>query len=110
MAALQGSFDGIATIAADSGFQGRCLHALMTAAVNVMAEVNTTAGHPQRLAFARQVIGGSVSLLYVAHAVLTNTTISAESNAATVPDFGIPDGDIQFSVNSLFNAFAGLGS
>ena len=31
---------------------------------------------------------------------------SVRWNGATAPDFGIPDSDIQFAVNSLWNALA----
>jgi hypothetical protein len=104
------SFDDLNTIANNAGFQGRCLYALEVAAVAVMAEVNTTTQHFNRLTFARTVLNGSVTGLRVALAVLTNSTIASEAVAATTPDYAIPDGDIQFAVNSLYNALAGIGA
>lgn len=103
-------FRDINTIANNSGFQGRCLYALQVAAVNVMAESNATAQHENRVIFARQVLNGAVNALNVALAVLTNSSIFAEAVAATTPDYAIPDSDIQFAVNSLFNALSGIGS
>jgi hypothetical protein len=102
------SFDSVVIIATNSGFQNRCNYALMVAAINVVAELNTTASHQQRVNYAKIVLAGGANLLQVALAVLTNTTIAAEAVSATTPDFAIPDGDIQFAVNSLFNALAGV--
>jgi len=44
--------------------------------------------------------------------VLTNSTIAAESDVTkpTAGAYGIPDSDIQFAVNSLFNALAGVSN
>lgn len=104
------SFDDLETIANNAGFQGRVNHALQVAAENIMTEDPTTARHEDRVAFARKVINGEVSMAEVAQQVLTNATIAAEAVAATTPDFAIPDGDIQFAINSLFNVLAGIGS
>ena len=101
-------FRDLNTIASDSGFQGRCRYALMVAAVNVLAEVNTTTNHNKRANYGLAVLAGSANMLLVAILVLTNATIAAEANAATAPDFAIPDADIQFAVNSLFNDLAGV--
>ena|ERR1700680_2916270 len=101
-------FHDFTTISTNSGFQGRCLYALMVAAVNVVAEANNTASHQTRVNYARTVLGGGANILQVALAVLTNSTIAAEAVAATTPDYAIPDSDIQFTVNSLFNALAGV--
>lgn len=104
------SFDNLNTIASNAGFQSRCQYALTDAAVNVMAESNETASHQQRVNYARQVIAGSINVLQLAFTVLTNSTIAAEANVQTTPDYAIPDSDIQFAVNSLFNTLAGIGS
>lgn len=105
------SFIDLNTIANDATFQGRCIYALEVAAVNVMAESNQTAQHEVRTNYARTVLNGSVTGLRIALAVLTNPSISAEADASKVgTGFSIPDSDIQFTVNSLFNALAGIGS
>jgi hypothetical protein len=53
---------------------------------------------------------GSYSWDYVCLAVITNPSIAA--GATAVPEDGngynIPDGDIQFTVNSMWNAFSGV--
>lgn len=103
-------FHDFTTISADAGFQGRCRYALITAAVNVMAELPATTQHRLRVNYAIQVLQGSINILEVALAVLTNASIIAEANVATTPDFAIPDSDIQFQVNSLFNALAGVST
>jgi hypothetical protein len=107
---MTASFDDLNTIASNSGFQGRCLYALQVAAVDVMSESNTTTYHQQRIDYARAVISGSANALQVALAVLTNATIAAEAAVATTPDYAIPDSDIQYAVNTLYNALAGVGS
>lgn len=78
------------------------------AAVNVYAEAPGTAGHAQRKAFALMVFNNNYNPQSVCEMVLTNATIAAEAVLATTPGFAIPDGDIQFAVNSLWNDFAGV--
>lgn len=107
---MAASFDDISTISANTAFQSRCQYALIVAAIDVMSEANTTGGHAQRLEYAKQVLQAQVSLVVVAMAVLTNATIGAEAVAATTPGYAIPDSDIQFAVNSIFNALSGIGS
>lgn len=102
------TFSDLGAIAKDSNFQSRVQYAMMVAAVNVYSEAAGTPGHPARSAFAVRVINGQFSILTACLAVLTNATIAAEANLVTTPGFAIPDGDIQFSVNSLWNDFAGV--
>jgi hypothetical protein len=101
-------FHDFTTISTNAGFQGRCLYALTVAAVNVVAESNATASHQQRVNYAKTVLNGGANIVNVCLAVLTNSTIAGEAVAATTPDYAIPDSDIQFAVNSLFNALAGV--
>ena len=99
------------TIANDAAFQGRCLVALEAAAINVMSEDNKTTNHQQRTNYAEQIINKNVSGLVVASAVLTNLTIDGEESIqAGSPGYGIPDGDIAFTITTIFNALAGIGS
>ncbi len=100
------SYDSLITIAGNSGFQNRIKYALTQAAVSVYNELSSTSGHTQRVAYASGVIQGNYNLAPAALAVLTNTTIAAEATLATAPDFGIPDSDLQFAVNSLWDALA----
>lgn len=99
------------TIANDTAFQGRCLVALEAAAINVMSESNNTAQHEARTNYAKQVINRAVSGLAVAAAVLTNLTIDGEASiAAGSPGYAVPDSDIAFTISSIYNALAGIGS
>lgn len=101
------SFKDLMTIANDSGFQKRVQFCVEKAAVAVMAESNTTSGHVLRVQYAHKVLAGLGSYLEWATAVVTNSTIASEANATTTPDFAIPDSDIEFVVNSMYNAFSG---
>jgi hypothetical protein len=100
------SFSDLGTIAAAPAFIARVQYAMMVAAVQVYAEDPSTPGHPARVSFARAVISGLNSSAPAA--VLTNPSIAAEANLQTVPGYAIPDSDIQFAVNSLWNALAGV--
>jgi hypothetical protein len=97
----------LSVIANDANFQNRVRYAMVVAAVNVYSENPNTVGHPARAALSTRVVNGQMNFQAVALAVLTNATIAAEASLATTPGFAIPDGDIQFAVNGLWNAFAG---
>ena len=105
---MAASFSDLGTISKDANFQARVQYASMVAAVNVYSEPTNTAGHPARVAFAKQVFANTFSVQAACLMVLTNATIAAEANVATTPGFAIPDGDIQFAVNSLWNDLAGV--
>lgn len=105
---MAATFSDLGTIAKDANFQARVNYAMLVAAVNVYAEVATTTGHAQRKAFALLVFFGNYNPVQACAMVLTNATIAAEAVLATTPSFAIPDGDIQFAVNSLWNDFAGV--
>lgn len=97
-------------ISRQDSLQDRVKYALETAAINVMAESNTVTSHATRVTYAIKVLSGQENLFECAVAVMTNPTIAAEANIATIPDFGIPDTDMQSAVNSLFNALAGVAN
>ena len=86
----------------------------MVAAVNVYAEGSSVANHATRSSFAIKVFGGAYNINAIGLMVLTNPTIAAEastgSSFATNSSMGyaIPDGDIQFAINSLWNDMAGV--
>jgi hypothetical protein len=101
----------LGTIANDTAFQNRCMAALEQAAVNVLAEGDDVALHAARAAFASEVVGhqNQVAALAVAEAVLSNSTIAAEATVASLPGCtAVPDSDIAFAINSLFNDLAGI--
>ena len=99
-------YDDLITIAGNNGFQNRIKYALTSAAVSVYNELSSTTGHSARVSYAVSIINGNYNLAPASLAVLTNPTIAAEATLSSAPDFGIPDSDIQFAVNSLWNALA----
>lgn len=105
---MAATFSDLGSIAKDANFQTRVNYAMTVAAVNVYSESTGTTGHAQRSIFAVKVLNGNYSIVNAALAVLTNATIAAEAALATTPGFAIPDGDIQFAVNSLWNDFSGV--
>lgn len=111
---MPANFAQLAQIAASQEFQQRVSYAMNVAAANVYAEAGTVTGHAARAGFAIKVANGSYNLPAAAIAVLTNATIAAEATVSN-PQQGvattlntIPDADIQFAVNSLWNLLAGV--
>ncbi len=100
------SYSDLITIAGNNAFQNRIKYSLTQAAVSVYNEASSTTGHTARVAYAVGIIDGNYNLASASLAVLTNSTIAAEATLASAPDFSIPDSDIQFAVNSLWNALA----
>jgi hypothetical protein len=104
------TFAQLGLIANETEFQQRVEYAMSVAAANVYSENTSTTGHATRAAFANKVLAGNYNIKSACFGVLSNPTIAAE---ATIPASGppagnsIPDADIQFAVNSLWNAFAG---
>lgn len=99
------------TIAHDPQFQDRVNYFVVSASIAVMAEDPNTPFHPGRVAFANKVLSGNYNVLFCTYGVLTNTTIAAEANVKkSGNDYLIPDSDINFTVNSEYNAFAGVSN
>lgn len=92
-------------IAGNDIYKRRVEYALFSAAVNVMSEVNTTPSHAARVTYGAKVLAGQADVRAAVIASLTNSTLAAANTADS-----IPDSDIQFAVNSLFNALAGIGT
>lgn len=103
---LMATFAQLGTIATQAEYQQRVGYAMGVAAAAVYAESGGTAGHALRAAFATKVANGTYSLSSAAIMVLSNSTIAAEA-VVTGSGNSIPDSDIQFSVNSLWNVMAG---
>jgi len=101
-------FRDLDTIASNSGFQGRIGYALQVAAIAALAEDPSTANHGARRAYAVKVLTGQASLFSAALAVLTNATIAAEAVVATTPDYSIPDTDLQYAINTIFDSLAAV--
>lgn len=104
------TFAQLGLIVQEPEFQQRVQYAMSVAAVNVYAEGSGVTGHAARAALAICVLNGNFNLSGACYGVLTNSTIAAE---ATIPASGppagntIPDADIQFAVNSIWNVLAG---
>jgi hypothetical protein len=91
-----------AALAADVDFQSRVRVAIVTAAVDVMGEAKgamTDTVFNKRQVFAYQVLGNSLGYLErFVWAVVANVAITGAS----------VDGDIQFTVNSLWGDLSGV--
>lgn len=84
----------------DAAFIGKIRQALVKAAIAVMAEAANTEGHELRVAYAWAVLGAPDDAgTLAARAVVTN---------AALVGTGATDNDIEFTVNSMFNAFSGV--
>ena len=92
-----------ATLAADATFSSRVKVAMMTAAVQIAAEAkggNSETLFDKRQQMAKLVLqsGGTATLQWFIWAVVTNAAVTGSSL----------DSDIQFTVNSMWNAIAGV--
>lgn len=93
-------------IATQPDFQSRVAVALNSAAVSVYSESTSTTGHVARALYATKVLTGQYNLHAACFGVLVNSTIQSEAVQGTVGN-AIPDSDIQFQINSIWNALAG---
>lgn len=100
------AFLDLAQLASGQDFQRRIGYAMAVAAAAVYSESGGTTGHAARALYATKVASGQYDVPAVALLVLGNSTIAAEE-IASGPTNGIPDSDIQFAVNSLWNLLAG---
>ncbi len=75
---------------------------MVKAAVSVMAEAADTAKHAERVVFAKTILAGSASVPLYALGVTTNATVKGHIDAGTSYD-----DLLEFTVNSLFTAYAG---
>lgn len=88
------------TLANDATFQHRVQVATVKSAIAVLNEAVNTAGHVDRFRFARDVVGNPDAITArMALAVVTNPAINGSST----------DGDIEFTVNSVWDALSGVG-
>ncbi len=85
-------------------FRARVQVAAVKAAVDVAAEADTVANHAKRVQLANQVLMSPARWGEImAESVAVNGTILAQAMADQV----VPDGDIEFVVASLWDAYAG---
>lgn len=100
------TFSDISRTAHDEDFRRRVAYALTVAALAAYNEAIGVTGHALRAAYAVKVLSSQFDLQGVVLAVLANSTIAAEANSAITGN-GVPDSDIQFAANSIYNALAG---
>lgn len=84
-------------------FRWKVNHFFYKAAVAIMAEPATTPHHAERAALANHILQGGFNVNTGVVAVLTNPAIEAKLSANQSAD-----GDLEFVVNSLYNAMAGI--
>ena len=103
------SFHTMAKIAEHEAFLKRVQYCMHKAAVAVMAEDAQTASHAERVAYAKKVLDGTAAVQQYSRSVVTNASLTADG----VDDpalFGIADDALEFTVNSMFNAMAGVAT
>lgn len=87
-------------LGADPIWRGRCQSAALQAATNIMSEDTTTAGHAQRADFANKVLlQPSLTSPAIGFGVACQPGITGKDAS---------DSDIQFTINSMWNAWAGV--
>lgn len=101
------TYKQLMVLADDQNFQNRVKIAMQSAAIDVMAESTATTAHITRKTYAGKILDGTASVYQFTVGVLVNGTISGEVTAGS-SDSAVPDSDVQFVVNSEFNAFAGV--
>lgn len=91
--------------ARDDAFGARIAFCLMVAALNVANEDPATTNHSNRLAFSKRVLTGGVNAKLIAAAAIGyNATLQTTINGdPSQKGANIPDSDLQFVVNSLFD-------
>lgn len=95
------TFEEAYALGSDPVWRGRCQTAGLQAAANVMAEDPTTEGHDLRIAYANTVmLNPSLQSQAIAYGVAAQPGI-VDKNAT--------DQDILFTVNSLWDAWSGVG-
>ena len=97
-------------IADQSSSRSRVDFLMTKAAVAVMAEDASTDSHADRVVYAKKVLEGTASVPRYTVACVTNSTLVTNGDVAAPPLYGISDSDLEFTVNSLFNAMAGVAT
>ncbi len=99
------SFSQSMSEANDKGFQRKIKLSMQRAALAVMAESSETANHAERIVYAKKVLSGEASTFEYCVGIVTNAAIAADIAASD--DY---DSKIDFTVDSMFNAFAGVST
>jgi hypothetical protein len=86
-------------LAATAEFRNKVTLLVVKAAHAIMTEGSAVANHTERVNLAKRALVSPESVgVQFAYGVVTNAAITAEST----------DGDIEFTVNSMWNAYAGV--
>jgi hypothetical protein len=91
-------------------FQNKIKYFMQKAALAVLGESYgdvdepTEAEHTLRITYAKSILAGTASVEQYSCAVATNSTIATSLDSGTLPS----DNDLEFTVNSMFNDFAGV--
>jgi len=91
------------TAANNNDIQDRVNYYMIKAAIAVMSEVNTTIGHALRVSYANKVLAGTANVQEYTVAVYTNVTVANQGMSPV-------DNDLDTTVSSMFNAFAGVST
>ena len=83
--------------------QDRVRYFMIKAAIAVMAEAENAANHVDRMAYAMRCLTGQADVTQYTIGVATNSTIAAKIDAVET----VSDSDLEYTVNSLFDAYAG---
>lgn len=89
-------------------FAARVAMVTMTLAMTVLVEDPETANHANRIIFAQKHLRAEINNKTLAAAVIaSNSTIQTTINGAPLLlGSNVPDGDIEFVITGLLNAFA----
>jgi len=89
----------------NGAFQKQVQYFLTKAAIAIINEDAATTHHTERLIFSKGILANTVSLYQFYIGVTTNPTIAATISSGS----DVSDTDIEFTVNSLIDAYALAG-
>ncbi len=89
----------------DTGFKEQVHYYMVKASIAIMNEAADTDHHVKRVDLANRILRGSFPVESYALGVMTNATIKGNIDAGLSYT-----GDMEFTVNSLFNAYAGAAT
>lgn len=95
-----------ALIAGSQTFQNRVRIFMHKAAHAVYSEGGAVPNHALRVALADKILLGEQSVKLWAYSVMTNSTVQT-SGDLDAPLLGVSDTDMEFVVNSIYDAYAG---
>lgn len=86
-------------------FNDKVKYEMQKAAIAVMAEDAGTANHTERVTYANKILTGEASIKEMCIGVLTNATVKGHVMGDT--DY---TSDLAYTVQSLYDAFAGIAT